>query len=316
MRRFKLTAILLSCCMLVFAALGHGLPASGQTDPLDPQVSSMEKRFFGRTYRKDTMDQRVTRLEKEVFGTTKTGPVEGRIIALGTAVMDPNLSTPSKHAKPLQSEAPQQAPQQLSPEQPQQQSSSQPQPQSSYQQQSAPEQQQSAPAKKAENDVHLDYPAIDRLEKQLLGRTYPNDPLKSRLARMELKAFGAVSSTDDLSGRREALEQYAKFYNGGTPQMGGSERPQISTPTQPQGNPGYARNPEEERSYSPNVHQRSAYDMYGPQAGSTRREQAPARREAPRRAPTAAEHPVRKPAGNPDEMSPAQLEQWLKKQNQ
>ncbi|HEY9717483.1 MAG TPA: hypothetical protein V6C69_08440 [Trichormus sp.] len=269
----------------------------------------MEKRFFGRTYHKDTMEQRVTRLEKEVFGITKTGPVQGRIIALGSAVMDPNLGTPSKHAKPLQSETPQQAPQQqLAPEQPQQQ-------QSSYQPQQ-PSQQQSAPPKKAENDVHVDYPAIDRLEKQLLGRTYPSDSLKNRLARMEVKAFGAVSSTDDLSGRREALEQYAKFYNGGTPQMGGAERPQTP-PAQPQGSPSYARNPAEERSYSPHGHQRSAYDMYGPQAGSApRREPAPVRRaaprEAPRRAPAAAR--VRKPAGNPDSMTPAQLEEWLKKQ--
>jgi hypothetical protein len=250
-------------------------------------------------------------LEKEVFGTAKTGPVQGRIIALGSAVMDPNLGTPSKHAKPLRSETPQAAPQQqLSPEQPQQQQ------QSSYQ----PQQQQSSPPKKAENDVHVDYPAIDRLETQLLGRTYPSDSLKNRLARMELKAFGAVSSTDDLSGRREALEQYAKFYNGGTPQMGGAERPQT-TPMQPQGTPSYARSPQEERSYSPHGHQRSAYDMYGPQAGSTpAREPAPVRRteprEAPRRAPAAARvrKPAGKPAGNPDEMSPAQLEQWLKKQ--
>jgi hypothetical protein len=271
----------------------------------------MEKRFFGRTYRKDTMDQRVTRLEKEVFGTAKTGPVEGRIIALGSAVMDPNLNTPSKHAKPLQSEAPQQAPQQSSPSE----QSSPSQYQSSSPQESSP-QQQSTPAKSSSQDVpvKLEYPAIDRLEKQLLGRTYPNDPLKARLARLEMKAFGAVSSTDDLAGRREALEQYAQFYNGSTPKMGGSEQPQMNTPSRPQTNPNYAQNEEGQRSYSPIEHRRSAYDMYGPGAVPARRDQpAPRRVEPPRREPTAAERRTRKPAGNPDEMTPAQLEQWVKK---
>lgn len=53
------------------------------------------------------------------------------------------------------------------------------------------------------------YPHVTELETYILGQTYLADPLPARLARMEKKAFGAVSTDSDLSARTDALTDYA-----------------------------------------------------------------------------------------------------------
>jgi hypothetical protein len=55
-----------------------------------------------------------------------------------------------------------------------------------------------------------DYPRVTALEMAILSQSHPGDQLKARLGRMELKAFGAASSNDDLSQRTDALERYAQ----------------------------------------------------------------------------------------------------------
>lgn len=55
-----------------------------------------------------------------------------------------------------------------------------------------------------------DYPHITSLEQAILGQTYAGQPLADRLARMEVKAFGQVSTNSDLGDRTDALETYAE----------------------------------------------------------------------------------------------------------
>lgn len=55
-----------------------------------------------------------------------------------------------------------------------------------------------------------DYPRVDALEVAILGQQYAGQPLADRLKRMEMKAFGAPSKSDDFSQRTDALEKYAE----------------------------------------------------------------------------------------------------------
>lgn len=54
-----------------------------------------------------------------------------------------------------------------------------------------------------------DYPRVDALEKVIVGKVFMTEPLPDRLSRMEVKAFGSASSSDDLSQRTDTLEAYA-----------------------------------------------------------------------------------------------------------
>jgi propanediol utilization protein len=63
----------------------------------------------------------------------------------------------------------------------------------------------------------MDYPRVTQLEQQMLGKTFVNESVSQRLVRLENKAFGAVSSSDDLSSRTDALAQYAQFFTESQP---------------------------------------------------------------------------------------------------
>jgi hypothetical protein len=58
--------------------------------------------------------------------------------------------------------------------------------------------------------LQTDYPHINSLEKEILGQTFPGQPLPDRLGRMETKAFGKPSTIDDYSERTDSLEAYAQ----------------------------------------------------------------------------------------------------------
>ncbi len=53
-----------------------------------------------------------------------------------------------------------------------------------------------------------DYPHVTALEQAILGQTFAGQPLADRLSRMEVKAFGKVSTKSDLSDRTDALDDY------------------------------------------------------------------------------------------------------------
>jgi hypothetical protein len=162
-----------------------------------------------------------------------------------------------------------------------------------------------------------DYPRITRIEQQILGRTYPNDPVKVRLARLEQKAFGAVSSTDDLGGRTDALAQYAKFFNGSTTSES-TTVPQNNENTYPSNNytpsnsyhPNYTPNNSYHPSYTPSndLPHRSAYDV----GGEEHRPIEPPRKvsgpEAERRAPERRPAVTRRPSESTDAMVEKALE--------
>jgi hypothetical protein len=68
----------------------------------------------------------------------------------------------------------------------------------------------SLPAGQGQDSATLDnYPRITAMESAILGKSYGGD-LPSRLARMEVKAFGKSSDKADLSDRTDSLQTYVE----------------------------------------------------------------------------------------------------------
>src|ERR1700722_3692728 len=56
---------------------------------------------------------------------------------------------------------------------------------------------------------HGKYPRVTQLEQDLLGQTYVNDPLPTRVSRLEMKQYGKVS-TGDMCDRLDKLDEIVK----------------------------------------------------------------------------------------------------------
>jgi hypothetical protein len=145
--------------------------SSSATDaktPDDP-ISKLELRLFDFTYKSDSKDARLQRLENFVFGATQTGTDDERLAKLEKSVTE---GTPTSAAN------------------------------SSTTPDAAPQTENSAPFNST------DYPRVDQLEQQMLGRQFHEDSLPVRLSRLESKAFGHPSKSNDLASRVDALDNY------------------------------------------------------------------------------------------------------------
>ncbi|MCC7529797.1 MAG: hypothetical protein IT342_14840 [Candidatus Melainabacteria bacterium] len=174
---------------LAFAALSVFLiaPASFAVANNDSNLLKLEDKFFHKTYEKELMDARLDRIEKMVFGEAKDGDDAARLSSLVQAV--PNLnggegsdSAPAQTARKGggatgggSARPPATAPQ--------------------------AEEEESDPAPIG------NYPAIDAIEKKAFaGKTYSQEPVNQRLARLETKYFGKPSSSTDLTDRTDRLK--------------------------------------------------------------------------------------------------------------
>lgn len=77
-----------------------------------------------------------------------------------------------------------------------------------------------------DNEAPGDYPHVSTLESDLLGQTYENEGLHSRLKRLEMKAFGSPSQDPDLSDRVDRLERYDTDHNPQARKREAAERQQ------------------------------------------------------------------------------------------
>jgi hypothetical protein len=170
--------------------------AGGQPETvstLNPDIASLEKRFFDHTYPNEPLDTRLDRLERMVFGEQKTGSDQARMTALLLAVpAEPAASSSqtasgSTNATGQSTAATGQTAQQTTPDS---------------------DQGDSGASEVASGDVG-DYPRITQLEQEILGKTFQKEPIQNRLEQLELKAFGKADAKADLSDRTEKLEDYA-----------------------------------------------------------------------------------------------------------
>lgn len=151
-----------------------------------PDLTSLENRFFEHTYPQDTTEDRLTRLEKMVFGEARSGDDQSRLQQLINAVPAQQTSDAS-----AQSQA------------------------GANQNSNAGTQTSSQSDDDSDTSSGTDYPRVTELEKALLGKSFQGEPIKHRLDQLELKSFGKTFSSQDLADRVDRIAQYAdKKFNG------------------------------------------------------------------------------------------------------
>jgi hypothetical protein len=147
-------------------------------------VGKLENKLFQHPYAKDDGEKRLARLETAIFGEPKKGSTAERITALTQAVPTTDAPEPTAHNQS-----------------------------SGENQSSSRSSRETASSRGQDSDESTpgsepgNYPAVTAIEKKVLGRTYENDPVNQRLARLENQQFKKVSSSTDLSERVDALKQ-------------------------------------------------------------------------------------------------------------
>lgn len=172
---------------LAFVALSLFLiaPASFAVAENDSNLLKLEEKFFQHTYPKESIDARLDRIEKMVFGEAKDGDDAARLSALVQAV--PNLnsgsdSAPAQTARGSGSSSGNSGGRPPAPTQ-------------------VAEEEESEPAPIG------NYPAVDAIERKAFnGKTYSQEPVNQRLARLETKYFGKPSTSTDLTDRTDRLK--------------------------------------------------------------------------------------------------------------
>lgn len=180
-----LAATCFSRKLLILSALLLGLvlpsPAHAEYNNPSDYLAQLETKFFAHDYQKQDEETRIARLEQFVFGESKCGPADKRLLAI-------------KQAVPTFTEIPDQAIHKFA-------------------QTSADETRVKRPVSgsalsAASPAQSSDYPSVTDLEKRLIGRTFAGDGIQSRLDRLEMKAFGKTTNTNDLAERVESLKVY------------------------------------------------------------------------------------------------------------
>jgi hypothetical protein len=163
-------------------------------------LNRLEERLLGHACVHDTENERVARLERFVYGEASTGSMDARVSRLASSVID-------SHAAKDRTIAAQSdkinggrkcGTNLIKTVEP------------------------GRPVTKAVN-----YPRINRLELTMLGNTYASDPLKTRLARLEQKAFGTAASSNDLSARVDKLNSYAGVFDITRAQLSPNDLPTL-----------------------------------------------------------------------------------------
>lgn len=167
----------------IFLVSSSAQAASGPAQPADlnQSLSQLEIRFFANDHDDQANDARLERLEKFIFGETKDGTVQQRLDTLLKAIPAPPLPAAASNVPP---ETGPRNEKQISPAATDQEARTQPPPNSS------------------------DYPTVSKLETLIIGNSFAGEPIQKRLDRLEIKAFGQPSDSDDLTARVDRLKSY------------------------------------------------------------------------------------------------------------
>lgn len=175
---FKLlAAILVVASVSVTPALADG-----------KDLDKLETKFFHHTYPKEEESKRLERLEKMFFGEGKEGTNQERLNKIKSLV--PDLDSVSLEKKKPKAK---------------------PQPNLTRNKTTSTkdkviETTKHKPREIPRADTGTSYPAITAIEKSKLGRSFEGDPVESRLARLEKKIMGRVSTSQDFTERMDELK--------------------------------------------------------------------------------------------------------------
>jgi hypothetical protein len=163
---------------------------------IDKQIGAYEEKFFERTFDGESEKRRLDRLDTFIFGATNPGSAPVRIALIARVVQ---VNTPPPEAKPATTSGG---------TKPSPGTQSQTTGQSSHGAAASPEPALQSPG---------NYPHITALEAKILGNTFTDQPLTERLSRLETKAFGAPSNSNDLEERNMQAKHRPKDMTIGMP---------------------------------------------------------------------------------------------------
>jgi hypothetical protein len=193
--------------MSVSGGILIALPGRCETEAsvvAETKLKSLEQVYFSRSYSCDDEDKRLTRLEKLVFGERRSGGLVRRLANLSVAIeaaqsfrLSPSnieLST-SESKSSVSSDR----------------STTAGVPQAMVKSSALDSALGSTGTTLSlqEKSRLFSYPRVTELERMILGGAQPQDSINDRLSRIEFKAFGRESLSDDLSDRTDALEKFA-----------------------------------------------------------------------------------------------------------
>lgn len=186
-RRFIIKALcFLTLSFYLTLAAMLNVYAATNSGNINDNLDKLETKLFQHTYAKDTPEDRLGRLENLIFGQNEKGSVDERVAALLKAV--PNTDQPSDVGanKGENTGGASSAP-------------------TGSQNNAGLKQAQ----RSSEDEVsdQSQYPAVTAMETKLFGKDYADEPIKDRLVRLENKALGHASISDDLSERVDNLKQ-------------------------------------------------------------------------------------------------------------
>jgi hypothetical protein len=144
------------------------------------EIAGYEQKFFERSFDGETKERRLDRLETFIFGAISKGTPQKRIARIAQVVPLPSSAPPKTSETPNTQQ------------------------QKSSSVQTPPTILAAEPALESPGN----YPHITALEAKILGDTYASQPLTERLSRLETKAFGTPSKSQDLEARTDAIDKY------------------------------------------------------------------------------------------------------------
>ncbi len=186
---YKLLAAKLLICLLLSGGIFSPAWAQNAPSPNAKALVALESKFFEHTYPTDNDDDRIARLEKLIFGETKSGDTQSRLADIQKIVSTneiPDSSNPTSTGA----------------------GGGAGNNQASGSNTNSTNSASSASGGSAASVPVGSYPRVDAMEELLLGQQYKTMPLEQRMTQLEKKAFGHPTSSDDLSARTDALEQY------------------------------------------------------------------------------------------------------------
>jgi hypothetical protein len=188
--------VLLSAAFVLLAT-GCFLTAFAEDGSVSGNLSRLEEKYFQHDFAKDEASERIERLEKLVYGETRSGSNEERTKMLMSLV-------PAEPAPETRPPAPAPETRRPPPENRRIPLETRPAPPTRPLASADPLSDSSEANEPIANDNS--YPAVTAMEKKLLGRDYVGESVGKRLDRLEIKAFGKTSASEDLQDRVDRLK--------------------------------------------------------------------------------------------------------------
>jgi len=167
-------------------AISESVSATNNIDAT--RLGAIEWRLFAHPYEKDSDDKRLSRLERLVFGAERQDlDLASRFAKISAALNSGNKE--NRHGRNLASVTlPSRSIVAGGP--------------------TGPTNLQKSAGKSSVIGYQSNYPSVSELETKVFSTTYATIPVSTRLQNLEIRVFGKVSESNDLSSRVDALNGY------------------------------------------------------------------------------------------------------------